>query len=412
MTGARRCILCGSDQLSTLLKFDNLPISHNLRRSQDDPDPRFSVGFESCPRCGLLQIAEPISPDLLYAHADTYTTGFQKPRHLDDLITTAVALQDPDSAIDIGCNDGALMEALTRGGYAKVVGVEPNGVAAGLARQKGYPVHADFLGPDLADRLVQEHGAFGVAYMRHVVEHVGDTASFFAAVRRLLCPGGLLVMELPEVETAFALGSPAILWEEHVSYYTREQAEHLLARFGFEILDRRRYAFGGGSIACIARMVELPAAGAALAGPDAGASRAVLLDFARRLERQKLDLHGLVADARKAGWKVIMYGAAPRSCMVSAAAGISGLIDFVVDDRQDIQGRLMPGTERPIRPLADVAAEAGPDILYLLGVGAENEFKVRARIAAVGKARAAFVSLLPPRDTVGTIATARKILVT
>ena len=411
MTGARHCILCGSGGLATLLKIDNLPISHHLRRSQDDPDPRFSVGFESCPRCGLLQIAEPISPDLLYAHADTYTTGFQKPRHLDDLITTAVALQDPDSAIDIGCNDGALMEALTRGGYARVVGVEPNEVAAGLARQKGYAVHADFLGPDLADRLVKEHGPFGVAYMRHVVEHVGDTASFFAAVRRLLRPGGLLVMELPEVENAIDLGSPAILWEEHVSYYTREQAEHLLARFGFELLDRRRYAFGGGSIACIARMVEMPAPGT-IAALDAKASRAVLHDFAHRLERQKADLHALVADARKAGWKVVMYGAAPRSCMVSAAAGISGQIDFVVDDRQDIQGRLMPGTQRPIRPLADVLAEAGPRILYLLGVGAENEFKVRARITGASQARAAFVSLLPPRNTVESIAAARKILAT
>src|SRR3981081_3617923 len=116
MSSARKCCLCHGTSLSPLFRLQNLPISHYLSRKRDDPDPRFSVGFECCGDCGLLQIVDAIPADLIYGEADTYTTGFQQPRHLDDLITTTVARQDPARAIDVGCNDGTLMEALRRSG--------------------------------------------------------------------------------------------------------------------------------------------------------------------------------------------------------------------------------------------------------------------------------------------------------
>jgi SAM-dependent methyltransferase len=409
MNSVRRCCLCGGQELSTLFKLDELPISHYLRKSRDDPDPRFSVGFDCCHRCGLLQIVDPIPADLLYAHADTYTTGFQRPRHLEDLITTAVARQDPGKVIDIGCNDGALMEALARAGHGMVVGIEPNAVAAGIARQKGHRVYASYLNGAVADEIAASCGTFDATYVRHVVEHVSDLDGFFASVRRLLRPDGLLVMELPDVEDGFALGSPAILWEEHVNYFTQSLAECLLARFGFRVLDRRRYVFGGGSLAFVARKQDMPLPGA-VSWPDPAPVLDVLRQFVGRMERQKTEMARLVSDARQAGYRVLMYGAAPRSCLVASTCGIGDKIDFVVDDRQDIQGRIMPGTQQFIRPLADVAGEAGSRLLCLLGVGAENEFKVRAKIEAATSARPAYVSLFPPRNTLESIESARALV--
>ncbi len=372
---ARQCCLCKGRNLSLLFALDDLPISHYLRKTRDDPDPRFSVGFECCGDCGLLQIVDAIPADLIYGEADTYTTGFQRPRHLEDLITTSVARQDPARAIDIGCNDGALLEALRRAG----------------------------------SRLVAEGGAFDTVYVRHVVEHVSDLASFFDAIRILLRPDGFLVAELPDVEEGLALGSPAILWEEHVSYFTRALAEYMLERFGFRISDRRRYVFGGGSLAFVAQKKAVPAH-CTVARPDPSATIATLHRFVAGMFKQKSEMRNLVSLARSNGYRILVYGAAPRSCLLVSVCQIAGMIDLVVDDRQDIHGRLMPGTQCVVHPLKEVASEAGGKILCLLGVGSENEFKVRAKLEAAMDASLAFVSLFPPRNTLEGIADARRII--
>jgi SAM-dependent methyltransferase len=411
MSSARQCCLCKGRNLSLLFNLDDLPISHFLRKKRDDPDPRFSVGFECCQDCGLLQIVDPIPADLIYGEADTYTTGFQQPRHLEDLITTTVSRQDPGRAIDIGCNDGSLLEALRRAGYAQVVGVEPNPVAASIARNKGHQVYTSYLTKELAAQIVADGGAFDTVYLRHVVEHVSDLEAFFAALRVLLRPDGLLVLELPDVEEGFALGSPAILWEEHVSYFTQALAEYMLERFGFHISDRRRYVFGGGSLAFVAQKKAVPVT-CTIRRPDPSAMTELLRSFVAGMERQKSEIKSVVSLARSGGYKVLIYGAAPRSCLLVSVSRIAAMIDFVVDDRQDIQHRLMPGTDHFVGSLADLAKMAGSKLLCLLGVGSENEFKVRAKIEAAVDARCVFVSLFPPRNTLESLAEARRAITT
>ena len=289
MSSARQCFLCKGRNLSLLFSLRDLPISHYLRKSRKDPDPRFSVGFECCGDCGLLQIVDPIPAELIYGEADTYTTGFQQPRHLEDLITTTIARQDPGKAIDIGCNDGALMEALRRAGYGSIVGVEPNPAAAELARKKGHKVYTSYLTKELAAQIVAECGEFDTIYLRHVVEHVSDLEVFFVAIRTLLRPDGFLVLELPDVEEGFALGSPAILWEEHVVYFTQPLAEYMLERFGFHIVERRRYVFGGGSLAFVAQKKTLLGT-CTLRLPDASRTIELLHGFVADMERQKEEM--------------------------------------------------------------------------------------------------------------------------
>lgn len=408
MGQARSCHLCGGRGFVEILTLGDMPVSHHLRRHAGQPDPRFTLDFACCEGCGLLQIVDPLPAELLYRDADSYTTGFQKPRHLDDLITTAIARQDPGSALDVGCNDGALMDALRFHGYRPVVGVEPNAAAAALAAAKGHEVYGGFLDDPLAARLRAKHGGFGAVYLRHVAEHVPGLAAFFAALRALLREDGLLVVELPEVKAGIALGNPAILWEEHVSYFTAPLAAYLLESQGFQVLEERRYAFGGGSLAYVAEKRPL---GAVHPPPPRPAETIALMKgFAGRLQRYAAELRRVVELARARGLRVAIYGAAPRSAVVACACGIAGQIDFVIDDRADIQGRLMPGTNRVIRALPEIVPEAGNGMLCLMGVGAENEFKVWTRLEAALGTPVICVSLFPPRDTLESIARAASAL--
>ena len=283
-----------------LLQLEGLPISHDLRLGDSGRDPGLSVRFDGSRTCGLLQIVEAPPLDLLYSWADADMTGIQKLRHFDDLIATTIARQDRGRAVDVGCNDGAFLEALGRAGYTDLVGVEPNKAAAAIARDLGHNVHVGFLTSSLADRLVAEGGRFRTVFLRHVVEHVSALDEFFDAARRLLTEDGVLVVELPEIEETLFLGSPAILWEEHLSYFSSGLAEHILEQYGFAVSDRRRYAFGGGSLSYVARKGPSPGP-RPVPAPKAAEAVALLQDYASGLRRQAATLAEVVVVAGRPG---------------------------------------------------------------------------------------------------------------
>jgi hypothetical protein len=95
---------------------------------------------------------------------------------------------------------------------------------------------------------------------------------------------------------------------------------------------------------------------------------------------------------------------------VISACEIGDSIDIVIDDRESIQGYLMPGTDRPILPLKDAIPKCGSRLVCLLGVGAENEFKVRRRLTDAHQGSVVFISLFSPRDTLASIVDAQEAL--
>lgn len=406
------CRICGSRKLEPIIDFGLIPVAHRLRRAIAEPDPRYPVCFHLCGQCELLQIAEPIDPDLLYADTDAYSTAFQRPPHLADLLTSMVARKDPGPLLEIGCNDGYLLKMLRDWGFDRLLGIEPNRPVAELGRKDGLDIVTDFFGMATLPALMERAGGgFDFIVARHVLEHVEAVEDFLGAIRAGLNSGGLLVLELPSVEAGMECGSPTILWEEHVNYFTEPMLERLLAIAGFRILDRRRYAFGGGTVAFLAERDEarpaMPLAEADWRG--AGLGRAAYDDYAARLARYRIELRRLVEAYRAAGWRIAIYGAAPRSCTVINFAGIGDLIDLAIDDRADIQGRYVPGTDRAVVGL-DAVDLAGPPVLFLLGVGSENEHKVRRRIAGRTGQQPRAVSLFAPRDAVGSFGRAMAAL--
>ena len=82
-------------------------------------------------------------------------------------------------------------------------------------------------------------------------------------------------------------------------------------------------------------------------------------------------------------------------------------MDAEIDGREDIQGICMPGTKIPITTLDSLDDR---DTLLLMGVGAENEHKVRRKVASRAGGRARFVSLFTPRDAAASMGAALELL--
>lgn len=402
----RNCHLCASDNLEEVIDLGFMPLSHHLRSDPDTPEKIYPVRFHYCNQCGLLQIRDTVPPEALY-DADTYSTGFQKPKHIDDLIVTAIASHAPGSALDIGCNDGSLLAALSQHGFTRVMGIEPNTHAAEIARGNGFNVYTDFLNKSLASQLKQQHKGFDYIFARHVLEHVEQIGDFFECVNLLLNADGHFVMELPHVEVGFEANNPVILWEEHVNYFTEPMVQAMLEYYGFEVVAKRYYAFGGGSIAFVAKRGKRQPLDTLL---TKNFSLEYFRHYAHSIQELSWQLNDLVDYAQRNGHEVAVYGAAPRSCTILNYAKLGYKINHVIDDRDDIQGRLMPGTRGQITSLDKYDVFTKP-LLVLLGVGCEHEHKVLSRLKEKLGYTPVSVSLFPPRDIWQSIKEAKEQLV-
>lgn len=418
---AKTCSMCGSAALETAIDPGAMPLTRIRTAPGRDSEPRYPMATLLCPVCGLLQLADPLPPEVLYVETDVLTTTHQIQDNVPDEISTVLNFTDARSVLEIACNDGRFLDALTRAGVELVVGVEPSRQASAAAAAAGFTVHPCLFDGAAARRIAQEHGRFETVVARQLLEHIADLDGFFDAIEQVIEERGFVFFEIPAVREPVAMGDLSVLWEEHVNYFVPETIQALLERQGYEVVAERIYNRGGGTYLVVGRRTGR-GRDPAHVWPSPARFLAEARAFAGRVAEYRALMHDTLGRARANGWTVVLYGAGHRGCTVVDGLGIGDLIDQVIDDRPQVAGGYLPGTDLQIRGRAVLAelAERGAEqggFLVLLAVSNENEVKVKRALRAMGlvarsgdPARLAFASILSPRDIHGELAAVRDML--
>jgi ubiquinone/menaquinone biosynthesis C-methylase UbiE len=139
-----------------------------------------------------------------------------------------------DRALDVGCGAGEFTAAMATAG-ADAIGVDVAEAALERARSRHPGVEfrlVPFDGP-----LPFEDGSFELVWASEVIEHVADTARWLSEIRRVLVPGGRLLVTTPSHgRLRVALGGVERFSEplgDHLHLYTKRSLGSLLEEFGF-----------------------------------------------------------------------------------------------------------------------------------------------------------------------------------
>ncbi len=332
------------------------------------PEPKLPLELVRCDpsrdpgACGLLQLRHTVPGPALYA-SYWYRSGVNRSmtENLHEIAREAAAtvggLSPGDLVLDIGCNDGTLLDGYATRDRIELLGMDPSDVTR-YAVAKGYDVIEDFF----SQRAFEAHAPGRKARIITSIAMFYDLerpAEFVRDVASVLADDGVWVSEFSYMPTMLEKGSFDTVCHEHLEYYSLDVVERLFTGAGLEIVRAELNDVNGGSIRLFAGHPGMRSAGPEHAGEverlreresELQLDSAAPYDaFARRALKVKDDLHALLRELRSEGKTIHVYGASTKGNTILQFVGIdASLVECAADRNPDKWGSETIGTHIPI----------------------------------------------------------------
>lgn len=331
-----------------------------------EADRVYPLVCDLCERCGQVQSRTITDPAERYADYDySYTSSnshTSRGHWIEYAATVAnrIGLRSTDAVVEIGSNDGFLMQQFQKIG-CECLGVDASPAMAALAAQHGVPTVTAVFGESLAEPVERALGRKPrLIAANNVFNHANEPLDFALGIKALLAKDGIFVFELPYWVRSIADGKFDQIYHEHVSYFTVRYTAHLFRSIGMHVHHVEEVDYHGGSIRVFVGHGSSPGF-----DPPQVASVAEFVDKETRLGvfqaatyatfRQRIadarhrflrDVYDLKVD----GHSLVCIGAAAKGNTFLNYYNLdASVIDCVTDCSPSKIGKYTPRTRIPIR---------------------------------------------------------------
>lgn len=353
------CRLCGGFALTKVLKYIwSVPVdNYRPRMHKSISEQAYPMDLYMCKTCGHAQLADVVDPNVLYG--DYIYKSSSSPdlkKHfisLYEYIESSIKLNKDDLIIDVGCNDGLLLEIFNKNGY-KTLGIDPSHAALSEAKKRGIKTIESFLTEDLANNVRQEFGSAKLVTATNVFSHADDMREFTRGVHGLLSEEGYFIFEVSYLRNLLFSGVWDYVYHEHLAHHSIKPLKTFLKSNGFHLLAAESIPVKGGSIRCIAKKTTTNTVDSAQIAKLLMEEELLGMHEVSTFERiassrQKLkSLTAKVISSLPNNSLICSYGASATTTVLSQELDYAGKINFIVDDNSDRQNTLSPGFLVPV----------------------------------------------------------------
>ncbi len=371
------CILCHCGTVVEFLDLGETALANQfLRREEIDArEPRYPLRVGFCRACGHVQLLESVPPlemfeNYLYISSASDTLK----NHLWDLSDNLVhryGLSREDLVIDIGCNDGTLLQGFERHGV-RTLGVDPAQNLAALASGNGIERYVGLFTAATAESIKSKWGQASLVTATNTFPHIQDLDDFIRGIQTALKPGGVLVIEMHYLLDLIEQVAFDTIYHEHISYWALGPMKWLFERNGMMVADAERVPLHHGQLRVhVQRQGEgeiHPRVAEVLAAEKAaGLDRfETFARFAEHALKIKSDLRETLAAFAQNGRRVAGYGAPAKGNTLLGFLEIGpDLLPYIVDKSPLKQGLYTPGTHIPVVAPERLLSDQ-PDYVLLL----------------------------------------------
>lgn len=394
----KSCRICGSSALTKVIDLGAQHLQGSFIKPGKERPPLRKITTElvRCnpaldeKACGLLQMAITVPPMILYS-SYWYRSGTNQTMrdHLRGIAEEGVKLAGKDRAraLDIGCNDGTLLNFYPDA-YTKF-GVDPSDLAKEI--EGDITVILDTFPSAELSNLIGD-ARLDIITSIAMFYDLEDPVSFVRSIKTVLNDDGIWILEMSYMPFMLQMNSYDTICHEHLEYYSFAVIENLLRRCGMKVVKVEFNEINGGSIRCYATHVDN------FRYKDREFNQAIdqlrqrefdleldtdrpYRDFQQRIDRHKDELATLLKKLKREGKRIHVYGASTKGNTILQWCGIDNtLIDFAADRNPDKAGAKTIGTDIPI--ISEEESRAlNPDYYLVLPWHFRKEFLEREKQA-------------------------------
>jgi NDP-4-keto-2,6-dideoxyhexose 3-C-methyltransferase len=326
--------------------------------------------------CGLVQLQHSAELTEMYGATYGYYSSISPTMasHLEGLVRRVVDCARPragDVVLDIGCNDGTLLNAYGAGAGLIRIGIDPSSAKFASKFQGDIRVVYDFFSEARVRSLIGDRQCRIITSIAMFYD-LDDPIGLMREVRALLAPDGVWALELSYQPLLLTRLTYDQVCHEHVTYPALTQMMWMAKRAGLRILDVNFNDVNGGSFFLFVGRDDGPYQ------PDTatiervlGAERPLQTEapyarFRNRVQAHRDEIRHFLTLARAAGKRVCGYGASTKGNIVMNYCGVTrGDISAIGDRNPEKDGLTTPGTRIPIVSHARLR-DLKPDYLLVL----------------------------------------------
>ena len=381
------CLVCGGSELKLFLDLGSTALANKFVAEEElgRPEPVYPLRVAFCAECSHVQLLDRVPPHAMFDDYRYISSASETLKnHLDALSRTLIerlGLGAGDLVVDIGCNDGTLLDAFRRNsnGQARVLGVDPAKNLAAAVAHLGIDREEKLFTAETAAAIREQRGGAKLITATNTFPHIQDLADFVAGLKNLLAPGGVFVGEAHYLVDILDQVAFDTVYHEHVSYWALGPIQRLMRDHGMEVVDVQRLPIHHGQLRFFVQR-------AGEGEPSESVARLLRFEeerglrsletyqnFAEQVYRIRRELTQTLDGLKRTGNRVVGYGAPAKGNTLLTYLNLgSDKLEYICDKSPFKQGRYTPGMHIPVVPPSRLASDR-PEYVLLLAWNFQDE---------------------------------------
>ena len=356
VTEVNNCPITNSSDRFTYIDLGMMPLVNNLSDTREDSleCDTYPLSVQYFSDSKLSCLTHNVNPDLMFSQY-SYKSGVVKAYadHCKEMFTFVdnyLNLNEGDSVLDIGGNDGTLLKTfLSKKPYIDVLNIDASENLTKLSNKNGIPALYAYWGVETSKTVNKK---FKLITSTNVFQHTPPIVDYVEAISNSLDDFGIWCLEFPYWKTNMETNQYDQIYHEHVYYYLLQPLKLLLERFGLKIINIVKYSIHGGSLRLIIahkennKEVFKQSESVNLYLNDENSIDAdYYKNWGNLISKHIWNCKEFLVSLKLKGNNIIGFGAAAKGCIFLNSANIDyNILDAIIDDTDLKQGKFVPGT--------------------------------------------------------------------